>query len=399
VDLQVVLRPETADQRAGAVEKAVQDAVAELGISADIALAGPVRGASASKALAALVGSADAEYVLFVDDSTHDLRQRIRNLWGQRDRGDLLISSRCSDDRGTRPKELRREWERYVERWLARVLTLDTNDVRSPIQMLRMSAARDLLARGVDFDDPIDVCVRAAVAGWRIAEVRLPFWPLQQDFPAKPRRPKPRHLYTEWSRRNGIDSADYDMRAFNSRLPPQRAWQRRRHAVTYEAVKPFLNTAVLNVGAGSGRLALDLPGSVCVDVVHAKLRYMRRYEVNRLVTASVFALPFPDRSFDCVVCCEVIEHVPADPSPLAELVRVLRPGGRLVLSTPDYGTPVWPTIEKAYAIAQPKGYADEHVTHYTEASLIAAVQSLGLRCVSIRKVYRAILVATFEVAC
>ena len=150
------------------------------------------------------------------------------------------------------------------------------------------------------------------------------------------------------------------MRAFNSRLPPQRAWQRQRHEKTYDLVRPFVNQRILNVGAGSGRLSLDLPGSISVDIVHAKLRYMRRYHVNPAVTASVFHLPFPDNTFDCVVCCEVVEHVPRDPSPIAELVRVLRRGGRLVLSTPDYGTPVWPIIEKLYAAAQPKGYADAH---------------------------------------
>ena len=34
-----------------------------------------------------------------------------------------------------------------------------------------------------------------------------------------------------------------------------------------------------------------------------------------------------------------------------------------MLSTPDYGTPMWPIVEKLYAAAQPKGYADEHITH------------------------------------
>ena len=50
-------------------------------------------------------------------------------------------------------------------------------------------------------------------------------------------------------------------------------------------------------------------------------------------------LPFPDQSFDCVTCIEVLEHVPAEnrAASLAEIHRVLRPGGRLVLRTPHDG--------------------------------------------------------------
>jgi len=252
------------------------------------------------------------------------------------------------------------------------------------------------VAQGANLVDPVDCCVRSAIHGWTRREVQKPFWPLHTEQPLAPRRPTAAALFHHWARRNGIDSADYDMRAFNSRLPPQRSWQRQRHEKTYELVAPFVNQRILNVGAGSGRLSLDLPGSISVDIVHAKLRYMRRYNVNPAVTASVFHLPFPDDTFDCVLCCEVVEHVPRDPSPIAELVRVLRPGGRLVLSTPDYGTPMWPIVEKLYAAAQPKGYADEHITHYTEESLIEEMRGYGLRCVGLNRVYRAIVVGAFE---
>jgi hypothetical protein len=42
------------------------------------------------------------------------------------------------------------------------------------------------------------------------------------------------------------------------------------------------------------------------------------------------------------------------------------------------------------------GYADEHITHYTEESLIEEMRGYGLRCVGLNRVYRAIVVGAFE---
>jgi hypothetical protein len=50
--------------------------------------------------------------------------------------------------------------------------------------------------------------------------------------------------------------------------------------------------------------------------------------------------------------------------------RILRPGGVLILGTPDYSTASWRVIERLYALLIPGGYADEHITHYTREGLI-----------------------------
>src|SRR5207253_88977 len=80
---------------------------------------------------------------------------------------------------------------------------------------------------------------------------------------------------------------------------------------------------------------------------------------------SIFELPFKDASFDCVICSEVIEHVPADEKVFSELLRVLEPGGRLILGTPDYDRWRWRALEWVYGKVSPGGYADEHITHYS----------------------------------
>ena len=62
---------------------------------------------------------------------------------------------------------------------------------------------------------------------------------------------------------------------------------------------------------------------------------------------------------------------------LGELCRVLAPGGRLVLGTPDYDRWEWVYTEKAYGFFKPGGYADEHIAHYTRAGLEAHFAGLG----------------------
>jgi SAM-dependent methyltransferase len=103
---------------------------------------------------------------------------------------------------------------------------------------------------------------------------------------------------------------------------------------------------------------------------------MRRYGLP-VVTGSVFSLPFADGCADCVICSEVIEHIPMEAAVFLEMDRVLKPGGLLILGTPDYGTWVWPTIERLYKTLVPGGYADEHISHYTAPGLEQLLRDMG----------------------
>ena len=125
-----------------------------------------------------------------------------------------------------------------------------------------------------------------------------------------------------------------------------------------------------------------LPAGFVIDVCQlpqqadTKLRFLRPVHPE-VVQASVFALPFADAWFDSVICSEVIEHIPDDPRVIGELTRVLKPGGTLVLGTPDYGRVLWHIIEWVYGGVAPGGYADEHITHFDRPSLEARLFSFG----------------------
>jgi SAM-dependent methyltransferase len=54
------------------------------------------------------------------------------------------------------------------------------------------------------------------------------------------------------------------------------------------------------------------------------------------VRGDAYALPFPDDHFDKVICAEVLEHIPDDKRAMAELARVLKPGGQIAVTVPRW---------------------------------------------------------------
>ena len=55
-----------------------------------------------------------------------------------------------------------------------------------------------------------------------------------------------------------------------------------------------------------------------------------------VVRGDALTVPFPDGAFDRVIAAEILEHIPADADAIAELVRVLRPGGTMAVTVPRW---------------------------------------------------------------
>ncbi len=113
-----------------------------------------------------------------------------------------------------------------------------------------------------------------------------------------------------------------------------------RYATLLELVPPD-SRRILDVGAGSGLFSFLLRKWCGCEVRALDLRPVRRRWAGEEVEVEGCDVererfPFPDESFDCVVCSEVLEHLLHSPSHmLSEIRRVLRRGGVLVLSTPN----------------------------------------------------------------
>jgi SAM-dependent methyltransferase len=88
---------------------------------------------------------------------------------------------------------------------------------------------------------------------------------------------------------------------------------------------------VLDAGSGDGGLAalLTAPDVVCLDQSAAAVEAARRRGLPA-VQGDIAALPFADGEFDAVMCNWTLYHLPDLDRGLAELARVLRPGGRFV---------------------------------------------------------------------
>jgi SAM-dependent methyltransferase len=104
--------------------------------------------------------------------------------------------------------------------------------------------------------------------------------------------------------------------------------------LVFQAVAETAPARILEVGPGTGELAGRLQAElgaavVAVDISERMVELTRARGVEAIV-ADVQDLPFPDGSFDCAVAAWMLYHVPDVERGIAELARVLRPGGRLV---------------------------------------------------------------------
>lgn len=313
---------------------------------------------------------ATGDYLLTLDADLSHEPDFVVKLWRARDQADIVIASRYTRGGVAYASPSRKLLSAALNLWMRRLLSLPIRDVSSGFRLYRREAVRDLHLEGRNFEVLEEILVKAYANGYSIFEVPFTYFPRESGRSHARLFQFGLDLLRSslklWRLRNSIASADYDDRAFYSVIPPQRYWQRRRHRITTFWARGA--GRVLDAGCGSSLIIQSLNNAVGMDISMGKLRFLRRYGIP-LLRGSAFALPFKDNSFDCLISSQVIEHIPYEEPLFSEMRRVLRPGGTLIIGTPDYDTLGWRVIEPIYGLLMPGGYRDEHITHYTCQSL------------------------------
>jgi SAM-dependent methyltransferase len=122
-----------------------------------------------------------------------------------------------------------------------------------------------------------------------------------------------------------------------------------------EASLPY-GSKILDAGCGPGEMAAMLMQRGYevwgIDIAEPMVRHAReRSSANRFRVGDIERIPFPDSTFDGVVCLGVLEYLDSDAKALTEIGRVLKPGGKAVVSTPNALCPLY-QVDRVIAAAE-----------------------------------------------
>jgi ubiquinone/menaquinone biosynthesis C-methylase UbiE len=136
--------------------------------------------------------------------------------------------------------------------------------------------------------------------------------------------------------KEGRNSRRYDSSSY---------WDSRYHLRRKKRIVEILNSCqhietFLDVGCGTGEYIVEAAkisdSPIGLDLSSAYLRRIKRKHENAiLIQADARTLPFKNKSIDCILCSETLEHLPQAEIAIQEIARVARKN--LIISTPNYG--------------------------------------------------------------
>jgi len=277
-------------------------------------------------------GLARGRFICTMDADLSHEPEVLESLWNARQQAALVIGSRWVPGGGADMPLYRSTLSRILNRIYGLALHVPYKDMSSNCRLYRADVLRNLNPQGTNFDVLEDLLMRVVNQGHVVMEV-----PLHH-----------RHRHSGKSHvrllafglsylrtlvrlghlRQSPEAGDRELQAYHA-LNPVRRWLERRRARLLRA-EAGDRAGCLYVTCGSDPLLAMLPDATGVDARLNRLRAARQQQ-RPLVRASLAALPFDDGSYDLVLWGQSPDGGPDADHPLDELVRVVAPGGRLVI--------------------------------------------------------------------
>src|SRR2546421_4927952 len=122
-------------------------------------------------------------------------------------------------------------------------------------------------------------------------------------------------------------------------------WYQALHRLIFQTLEAELpdgrDRAIIDVGCGTGAILKQLGNpekNVGIDLAPEAISFCRQRGLNNVQQGDIHALPFPDASFDAVICSSVLYHqwVANVDGAVQEMHRILRPGGVLLINVPAF---------------------------------------------------------------
>jgi len=132
---------------------------------------------------------------------------------------------------------------------------------------------------------------------------------------------------------------------------------------------------VLDLGSATGGNSLHIASmghsvtSVEYSAIGIEIQKSKGLEV---IWADARKLPFEDESFDVVICLDVLEHIEEDFIVISEISRILKSGGRFLISVPE-DPKLWSSHDESV----------NHIRRYTRNSLLDLVNITNLRVINL----------------
>lgn len=163
-----------------------------------------------------------------------------------------------------------------------------------------------------------------------------------------------------------------------------RLFQKYRELRAFELLAPKKHERILDVGCGTGRLtkkiAAHCKSIIGVDVASSALKIARKGAPANCTFRKMSAesLNFPNGSFDAVVSVETVEHVLRPKKMLKEILRVLKPNGRLAITNPTINKNIMSRIEIPLHLREYIGVS-EHLNEWSHGEFVNMLTGAGFK--------------------